>query len=144
METMETSKATGRFGRGKRALRLALASALIAGGASVATGVGTAAAANGGTVMCVNQANVVGVWVEVSGGTSGWATRSGSGYYQRWSYNTQNKPYTLTVGCGGTPQKWASSSRTATASKTWTNVMCYPGGTWGVGTIYVKDRCYPG
>lgn len=103
-----------------------------------------AGAANSGTVTCYNQASVVGVWVTVNGGTSGWAARSGSGFQQRWSYNTQGRSYKLTVGCGGTPQQWAASTSTPVFSTTWSNVACFPGWGYGFGTIYVKDRCYAG
>lgn len=103
-----------------------------------------AMAANGGKAMCVNKDPVVGVWVEVSGGRSGWATRSGSGYSQNWAYNTQGKAYSLTVGCGGSPARWAVSTRTPYFSKTWSNVSCFPGWGYGLGTIYAKDRCYSG
>ena len=106
----------------------------------------TALAANNGRVMCVNQAPVVGVWVNVSRGTSGWAgwSTTGVSYSATWSYNTQGKPYSLTVGCGGTPAKWASSSSTPVYSTNWVNIMCYPGWSYGLGTIFVKDRCYAG
>lgn len=121
---------------------IVLAGALCAG--LVTTNSGVASAANGGTAMCANQANVVGVWVNVSGGRSGWATRRGSGFSQSWSYNTQGRPYSLTVGCGGTPAKWAASTSTPSYSTTWSNVVCFPGWGYGFGTIYVKDRCYRG
>lgn len=119
---------------------LAASAALVSGLSAAATG--TASAANAGSVTCANQSAVVGVWVNVSGGVSGWASRSGSGYQQYWSYNTQGKSYSLTVGCGGTPSKWASSTSTPYYSTTWSNVMCFPGWNYGFGTLYVKDRCY--
>lgn len=103
-----------------------------------------ASAANEGWVTCYNQSNVVGVWVNVSGGRSGWATRTGTGFQQKWKYDTQSKSYSVTVGCGGTTSKWAASTSTPYYSKTWQNLACFPGWGYGFGTIYVKDRCYAG
>ncbi|MEV0129357.1 hypothetical protein AB0H83_12975 [Dactylosporangium sp. NPDC050688] len=117
---------------------------LAAGVAIVGLGAAPASAANSGSAMCANQDPVVGVWVNVSGGTSGWASRSGSGYSQNWSYNTQGKSYSLTVGCGGTPQQWAASTSTPYYSTSWAHVICFPGWAYGVGGIYAHDRCYAG
>ncbi|HJQ07206.1 MAG TPA: hypothetical protein VJ872_17280 [Nocardioides sp.] len=116
--------------------------ALLAGGFTF--GAGTASAATSGYAMCANQANVVGVWVNVSGGVSGWATRTGSGYSQRWAYNTQGRSYSLTVGCGGTPQSWAASTSTPYYSTSWSNVTCFPGWSYGFGSVYAANRCYAG
>lgn len=124
----------------RRALSVALATLLGVSGLGLADT--PAYAANAGTAMCANQDTVVGVWVNVSGGTSGWAARSGSGYSQHWSYNTQGKSYSLTVGCGGTPANWAVSTSTPSYKTTWTNVTCFPGWGYGLGTVWVKDRCY--
>lgn len=94
--------------------------------------------------MCANQDPVVGVWVNVSGGSSGWATRTGSGYSQNWRYNTQGRPYSLTVGCGGTPARWNASTSTPSYTRTWTHVICYPGWSYGGASGWVKDRCSAG
>lgn len=127
----------------KRGFRALLATAaLLLGGLTF--GAGSASAANSGYAMCANQASVVGVWVNVSGGRSGWASRSGSGYSQRWSYDTQGRYYSLTVGCGGTPQRWAVSTSTPYYSKSWSSVVCFPGYSYGYGTRYVANRCYAG
>lgn len=136
-QTRPTS--TGRLRRfiGALAVGVTLSGGLFAAGADVAL------AANSGSAICANQDPVVGVWVNVSGGTSGWASRSGSGYRQNWSYNTQGKPYSLTVGCGGTTSSWKASTSTPTYRTTWSNVMCFPGWGYGFGTAWVKDRCYP-
>lgn len=131
---------TQRFGRWTAA---AMALATVSTGI-LAIDARPASAANGGRVMCANQAAVVGVWVQVSGGVSGWAGRSGSGYEQGWSYNTQGRSYKLTVGCGGTPARWASSSSTPSYSTTWSNVTCYPGWVYGGASYYVHDRCFAG
>ena len=65
--------------------------------------------AAGGNVMDGNQREIVGMWVEVQGGKSGWATLRGQGYSKTWSYDTQGKPYQLHVGVGGSPEHWAHS-----------------------------------
>lgn len=125
----------------RAAQTLLAAVALIVGGLTF--GAGAASAANGGYAMCADQSPVVGVWVNVAGGTSGWATRYGSGYQQRWAYNTQGRSYSLTVGCGGTPQRWAASTSTPYYGA-WSNVTCFPGYSYGYGSSYVANRCYNG
>ena len=80
----------------------ALAVAILATvGAFVAA---TPAHAASGYVTCATS-NVVGVWVDVDGGTDGWAYRSGSGNTNYYSYNTQGKRWRVNVGCGGTPMR---------------------------------------
>lgn len=64
------------------------------------------AQAAGGNVMDGNQRNIVGMWVEVDGGGSGWAKLTGSGYSRGWEFNTKGRRYRLHVGVGGTPQRW--------------------------------------
>lgn len=53
---------------------------------------------------------IVGVWIEVKDGTSGWAklTKSGPGKPNEvnWSFDTQGKDWDARVGRGGTPQNW--------------------------------------
>lgn len=102
--------------------------------AAVALGVGLtlatsgqASAANSGSATCVDGSNVVGVWVEVQGGNSGWANRSGQGSRQGWNFNTQGKKYKLTAGCGGSPQRWAESTSTPSFQNNWQAVNCWPG-----------------
>ena len=55
------------------------------------------AEASQGYIMEGNQKPIVGIWVEVKGGKSGWArfnpTIRGQKYSVSWSYNTQNKPF---------------------------------------------------
>jgi len=134
--------ATRRTGT-RRAAAILTSIAMLTAGTLLAT-TGTAGASNGGSVMCVNQAPVVGVWVNVQGGRSGWAGRSGSGFQQGWAYNTQGRPYSLTVGCGGSPARWASSSSTTSYRRDWTNINCYPGWVYGGASLAVHDRCFAG
>ena len=56
-----------------------------------------------------NGRPIVGMWVEVQGGRSGWAELHGSGSNRTWYYDTQGKPYQVHVGVGGTPQRWDSN-----------------------------------
>jgi hypothetical protein len=130
--------------RSARRTTLYAAFAVVVGAVTTAVSASPAFAATSGTEMCVNQDPVVGVWVNVAGGTSGWATRTGSGYSQTWSYNTQGKSYSLTVGCGGTPASWNASTSTPSYSSSWSNVVCFPGWAYGLGGIYAHDRCYAG
>ena len=132
---------------GGRTVRRRVVAAVVLGVGSVGlliSGQGVAAAANSGRAMCVDQSPVVGVWVNVSGGNSGWAARSGSGFEQGWSYNTQGKAYSLTVGCGGTPASWRTSTSTPYYSTGWSNVTCFPGWSYGFGSVWVQNRCYAG
>lgn len=123
-------------------VRAAIAGLVAAGGLAFAQG--SAVAANSGYATCANQDAVVGVWVNVSGGSSGWASRTGSGYQQQWSYNTQSRSYSLTVGCGGSPARWAASTSTPHYSTGWSSVTCFPGWAYGFGGVYAHGRCYSG
>ena len=79
--------------------------------------------ATGGTVQC-STSTIVGMWVEVSGGTSGWATRTATSDHRInfWSYNTQGKAWKTNVGCGGTPQNWGQSISSGLTSLQMSNV----------------------
>lgn len=74
------------------------------------------AEASGGTILDGYQRDIVGVWVEVQDGQSGWAqfrpTISGQNYSVWWRYNTQNKNFRLHIGVGGTPQNWQYNVKT--------------------------------
>lgn len=125
-------------------------SILVAGGGlafteSVAS-TGAAGAANSGTEICESGGNVEGVWVTVDGGTSGWAKWAGAyggsdPAYATWSYNTQGKSYRLTVGCGGKPSNWASSVTTPNYGH-YVNVDCFPGWSYGEGSVDAHNKCY--
>ena len=108
------------------------------------TATGQANAADSGSVDCVDGEPVVGVWVDVQDGDSGWARRSGQGSHQGWSYNTQGRPYSLNVGCGDSPQHWRSSSSTYGYATNWVNLNCWPGPAerYGDGGMYAPiDHC---
>lgn len=91
----------------------------------------TPAHAASGTVTC-STSQVVGMWVEVSGGRSGWAGRSGTNDFRvnNWWYDTQGKHWRAHVGCGGTPRYWG-----VTALSNWTNRQ---------GTTTVSCSDFPG
>ena len=110
------------------AVFFALATAL--GGALVTAPVAHAATTAYGTVTCVSQANVVGVWIQAESGGSGWA-----------SWNTTNRPpyqasysksllnggrYQVHVGCGGTSSAWNTNNRSGyVGSGVARNFTCY-------------------
>jgi hypothetical protein len=88
-----------------------------------------------GTVACPSGKVVVGVWVESSGGGSGfaaWSAYPGARTIARFSRTFTTNLATnvhLNVGCGGKPSKWGSSSRTpkvvvSSASVLHYNVEC--------------------
>lgn len=64
-----------------------------------------------GNVRCESGSAVVGVWVTASGGGSGWAQLSDSGDGATVFSRTVDRPgeYQVHVGCGGTPDYWAST-----------------------------------
>lgn len=98
--------------------------------AALAAGQGMASAAPAqtvrGQVTCVSGNNVVGVWVTAANGGSGWASRrSLNGSTAYWSYRLPNGgSYKVTVGCGGTPQRWGSSNNSNYTSGN-ASFMCY-------------------
>jgi hypothetical protein len=94
----------------RRVFSMLAALALALGGLFIGTSASPALAAGSGDVQCVYGNNaVVGVWVEVSGGTSGWATRwsdgNGGNFYSYYEIDN-GKTYRVHVGCSGTPQNW--------------------------------------
>jgi len=103
--------------------------------ASALTVMATPAAATvrSGNVYCwADYQNVVGIWVEVSGGGSGWAQWSGntSSSSTWWRYDVPSgRSYRLHVGCGGTKQNWRTNTRcgwtTKTTSSNWSIVYVY-------------------
>ena len=84
-----------------------------------------------GKASCATS-NIVGIWVDVENGTDGWATRSATSdpKINNYSYNTQNKRWRVTVGCGGTPQNWGQS-----ISSGWSSIQ-------GAATITCADTGY--
>lgn len=64
-------------------------------------------AASGSVTSYSTELKIVGIWIEVEGGTSGWAWLS-SNQLQRasWNYDTQGKKWRAHIGVGGDPQNW--------------------------------------
>lgn len=114
----------------KRLLGLGLA-VLAMVGLTLTTAVSPASASTSvsGSLSCVTGRNVEGVWVAASSSTSGWATMdkaSGSSPTVSWWYTLNNGgSYHINVGCGGTPQNWASSSSSYTTSGNLPDLICY-------------------
>jgi hypothetical protein len=88
-----------------------------------------------GTVRCYfgDAKNVVGVWVEVSGGGSGWAGWSklaDDSQGASWSFDVPDgRSYSLHVGCGGTPRRWKSDTWTQYTTAGSADAVC----TWSYG-----------
>jgi hypothetical protein len=80
-----------------------------------------------GQVMCVSQASVVGVWIDAKSGGSGWASWTPvNNYTANYSYSLPNGGnYAVNVGCGGTPQSWATNNKSDAVSGTYNNFTCY-------------------
>lgn len=88
-----------------------------------------------GTVVCPSGQSVVGVWVNSSGGGSGWAGWTPypgrphvARYLRKFTTNLASN-VSLNVGCGGTRARWSTSNRTpsiriATGSILFMNTRC--------------------
>ena len=102
--------------------------ALAAAGAVIGTAPANAAS---GKASCATS-NIVGIWVDVDGGTDGWATRTATSdpRVNNYSYDTQNKRWRVNVGCGGNSQVWGQ-----TISSDWSNIQ-------GAATITCADTGY--
>ncbi len=114
-----TSQSTAQSAPARTRLRLAaVAAAFAATSATLLVTASPAVAYNAfnavGTVHCATG-GVQGVWVQ-AGNASGWAQLGHTGaatttYYK--GLGVGHPTYQLAVGCGGTPQRWASSNYTA-------------------------------
>ncbi|AXK77465.1 MULTISPECIES: hypothetical protein [Mycobacteriaceae] len=91
---------------GVLALLAAIASAPAAQAATVVNGTATCKYYSNGALS-----RPVGMWVEaIGGGQSGWAALTPNGTSSNFSYSTNGaSKFILHVGCGGTPQNWASN-----------------------------------
>lgn len=91
-----------------------------------------------GTVVCGSGQSVVGVWVDATGGGSGWASwqpMPGMPYAAYYSRGVRTGSVSLHVGCGGSPQRWGGDNRTPYAGVSGDrtlNTVCSDGA--GVGT----------
>src|SRR5690349_6350669 len=102
---------------------------MLAAAALVGVNASPAAAATtvSGTVMCVTQRGVVGVWIQAESGGSGWATRTNiNGYTQSYRYSLPNGGrYQVHVGCGGSPSAWQTTNRSGYVSGSYNSFTCY-------------------
>jgi hypothetical protein len=69
--------------------------------------------AKSGIVEDKSNQGIVGMWVEVEGGRSGWAKltggEGGTSYYSFWEYDTQGKRFKVDIGYNGTPAQWGKT-----------------------------------
>lgn len=90
-----------------------------------------ASAAVTGSVTCFYGNNAeVGVWVNVSGGPSGYATLSDNGNggkYYSYGAISAGKTYRLHVGCGGTAQSWGTTFYTPWVTGGYYDWICTSG-----------------
>lgn len=93
-----------------------------------------------GSVMCVSQSSVVGVWIQAERGGSGWASwgRINGVNYNAWYAYTlpYGGRYQVHVGCGGTPQRWGSNNKSGYVYGG-RNFTCYD--TWSA--YYARNYC---
>ena len=81
-----------------------------------------------GTVECASHADIEGVYVLASSGGSNWASWQANigGWQVRYEYTLPvGGSYSIHVGCGGTPQTYATSDRSPFTSQTIATVVCY-------------------
>lgn len=100
----------------KKALIGTVAAVSAIGSLLISAPAANAATVVNGTATCKHHATgaysrPVGMWVEaVGGGTSGWASLTPNGTSSNFYYSTNGATkFVLHVGCGGTPQNWASN-----------------------------------
>ncbi len=82
-----------------------------------------------GAAVCTSGRSVVGIWVESSAGGSGWAgftpapSKPYVAYYSKSvAFSAASSSVTVTVGCGGSPASWASSSRSGAMTLSSTHI----------------------
>lgn len=114
----------------KKLLGLLVGMLSFTGVVTATTAAPAAAATNiAGSVACVSTNNVVGIYVHANSSTSGWATMSvpgGTASAVSWTYSLNNGgTYWLDVGCGGTPQNWATNNYSDTYSGNSSGLICY-------------------
>jgi len=103
-----------------------------------------------GKVREITGHGIVGMWVEVKGGRSGWAKltdgEAGTSYEMTWTYDTQGKPFKVSIGYGGTPQEWEKSIQSNWIDTDYRNVdftirpkmFFIP--IWGINELIVEYR----
>lgn len=94
--------------------------------------------ATGGHVMDGQQRPIVGMWIEVEGGGSGWASLGGRGYNRTWSYNTRGRRWQAHVGVGGTPQNWGANVKSGWIMTQRNNVQINTAIVWWQNQIHVS------
>lgn len=110
---------------------LAIVTGLVVGIGAIATAQAPATAATTvrGQVTCVGNYDVVGIWIKAEEGGSGWASWEApvASWVANYSYSLPNGGrYQVHVGCGGTPQNWATNNKSSYVSGTNNSFTCYP------------------
>lgn len=114
----------------KRRLAALAAGLLVAAAGMVATAPAASAAVSGSVTCFYGNNAEVGVWVNVSGGPSGWATLSDNGnggknYY--YGAISAGSTYRLHVGCGGTTSSWGTTFYTPWVTGGYYDWICTSG-----------------
>ncbi|MFE6946661.1 chitinase [Streptomyces chartreusis] len=75
-----------------------------------------------GQVLCESGRPVVGVWVQTAHSSdsrfAAWKPVGNGSTADWWTYLPRNEPYSLHVGCGGTPDRWGTEN--------WTGIFSGP------------------
>lgn len=114
----------------KRALGV-LASLLMLVGVTIAVTATPAFASTyvSGSVACVSGRDVEGVFVHANSGGGGWGIMTAPGGTTNavgWHYTLPHGgSYYLDVGCGGTPQNWASDNYSNNYTGGSSGLICY-------------------
>jgi len=105
--------------------KLLISAAIAASSLGVLAAAAPAAMANSahGYATCGDPGLVEGVWVSTGGGQSGWATMNVAG--NKAKTVSFSRPvsgqvfYSITVGCGGSPQRWAITENGVGSATDW-------------------------
>jgi hypothetical protein len=125
---MPSFKIISRGPRAARAATLGLAAAVATAMSLLAMPAANASTTVNGQVTCVDGLNVEGVWIAASGGSgyASWSPVSGAPYAAGFSRAGVTVPWTVHVGCGGSPSSWKwtpdGNTTVTSASASWT---CY-------------------
>lgn len=78
-----------------------------------------------GKVTCGTKP-VVGMWINVKDGNSGWASLTSTSDYRtkKWSYDTQGKSWQAHVGCGGSANNWENNIHSGFTNRSSAHITC--------------------
>jgi hypothetical protein len=112
----------------ERAILASIAGALVLASGALVTYQYATRVSITGTVECASHADIEGIYVLASSGGSNWASWQANigGWRARFEYTLPNGgSYSIHVGCGGTPQIFATSNRSPLTSSTTVVIVCY-------------------